>query len=99
MREIATIKIIEDGGYAFWGTYRGDVVFIHVSELSNTKPIPEAAVPKAGETIRAVIFKEILGGEELPADVSKGGKYPVRYAASVAQLDIYVHRTDDHRGD
>lgn len=87
MSEVVEIKIIEDGGYAFWGTYKKNIVFIHITELSRTRPIPQESIPKVGQVIKAKIFKEIKPDEPVPLDVSQNGKYEVRYAASPALLE------------
>jgi hypothetical protein len=81
--DVVTLTVTEVAGYACWGVVDGQVGFVHCSEWSWERPIPEANQPRVGDCLRAQVFRLVLEPQEtLPLDVTFGGRIRVDFAAS-----------------
>jgi hypothetical protein len=83
----AEVTIIEFVGYALFGQYKGEVVYIDGMEISNDENLRESDIPKPGDTVKVIIGKEIEPEDDLPLHVSHEGKYAPRYVASIAHRE------------
>ena len=85
--DVVELTIIEVAGYACWGEAGGQIGFVHCVEWSRLRPIPDSAVPEVGDKLRVKVFRVIDGPQEqLPLDITFGGKFRVDFAASVILL-------------
>ena len=82
------IEIIEVMQYACWGKIDEYICFVHCTEWSNERPVPDNAVPKIGEFLKVKVFYVADWSKEIPpADVTCDGKYHVNLAGSVSLLN------------
>jgi hypothetical protein len=62
---------------------------VHCYEWSWDRPIPEADQPKVGHPLRVKVFRLVQEPQEqLPLDVTYGGRIKVDFAASVKLLQL-----------
>jgi hypothetical protein len=85
--DVVTLTVIEVVGYACWGITEGQVGFVHCYEWSWERPVPQADEPKVGDRLRVKVFRVVRESQEqLPLDVTFGGRIKVDFAASVKLL-------------
>jgi hypothetical protein len=85
--DIVKLNIIEVAGYACWGISGDQVGFIHCTEWSRKRPIPDEEIPKVGDSLQVRVFRLVdLPQDQLPADVTFDGKFRVDFAGSANLL-------------
>jgi hypothetical protein len=85
--DVVTLTVTHVEGYACWGVSGDQTGFVHCDEWSWDRPIPDSDVPVVGEPLTAKVFHLVARPQdELPLDVTHGGRIPVDFAASVKLL-------------
>jgi hypothetical protein len=85
--DVVTLTVMKVAGYACWGEIGGQTGFVHCYEWSWDRPIPDSDVPVVGGPLTVKVFHlSDLPQDELPLDVTQGGRIKVDFAASVKLL-------------
>ncbi|MBI3859559.1 MAG: hypothetical protein HY296_04890 [Thaumarchaeota archaeon] len=84
---MVTLEITFVDGYACWGIVGGETGFIHISEWSWKRPIPESDIPIVGSPLQAKVLQVFDDSEKAhqPADATFGGRFTVDFVASARQ--------------
>jgi hypothetical protein len=81
------LRVTDVAAYARWGVVNGQVGFVHCVEWSWEKPVPENQVPQVGDELLVKVFHLTdCPYDQLPADVTFGGRFKVDFAVSVRLL-------------
>jgi hypothetical protein len=84
---IVTLEIMFVADYACWGVGNEKVGFIHISEWSWKRPIPESDNPVVGRPLQAKVLRVFDDSDKLhqPSDATFGGRFKVDFVASARQ--------------
>ena len=85
---VINMTIVKEMGYAVWGVAQGKIGFIHISEFSDERPIPDEVIPHMGDRVHARVFyvpESPVVNE--PADVTCGGTISVDFAATMRGIN------------
>ena len=85
--DVVMLTVTELAGYGCWGVANGQTGFIHCFEWSWELPIPVSDQPKVGDQLQVKVIHVVSEAQDqVPLDVTMGGRIRVDFAASVRML-------------
>lgn len=61
--DIVPLTVFRVEAYGLWGTHRGQIGSVHVSDFTDSPPIDEGRIPQVGTTVPVRVFHVAPGTE------------------------------------